>query len=138
QRLAEGELAAGVVRVGHRQHVHQEGVDLAHVLGRARRLARLPGGDAGRAQYGEGRQRRQRAAEAMAAHELAQAVGRRIRVGQYRAAVEVAADVVGQLLSRAVAALDVLVHGPGDDALEVAVELGPEARAHGIVERGAV
>ena len=54
---------------------------------------------------------------------------------QYRLAIQVATQVVGQFLRRAVAAIDILVHRLGDDAFQVGAESRRTAVAFAVFQR---
>ena len=94
---------------------------------RARRTARLRqrAGETGR--HGEGDERGGREAPRIAAHELPQPVGERVGAGEDRLLAEVAAQVFGERGDRRVALLGALLEGLGDDGVEVAPELAPQA-----------
>ena len=103
---------------------------LALRLRASRLLFRMPRlGDRRHQSADEGgqRERRQQDRRAVAPHELCGAVGRRVRARADRLMREVPPDVVGQVGHGGVPLCGVLLQGPGDDRVEVAAKLSPQA-----------
>ena len=97
----------------------------------ARGRLRLPDGPG---QAGDQRardDRRRRDAHAMPAHEPSRPVPPGRRPGAHRPPLEIAANVIAQVLDRGVAALRLLPERGEGDVVEVAAELPPESRRRG-------
>ena len=125
-----GLALTGLVRVGLAQQVGQEA---AH-LGRPVAFLGEPGAVEGH-DRGQGEDRRGGRPEdpRVAAHELPGPVGHGIGTGEDRLLGEVAAQVLGQGGDRGVALLGAFLQGLGDDGVEVAPQLAPQARVAGRV-----
>src|SRR5207248_7594676 len=75
---------------------------------------------------------------AVAPNEFARAIAERVLARDHRAAFEVAADVAGELLDRAIAALDLFLQSAQHDDVEIAGERAMEAARRRVARGGNV
>ena len=115
-------LALGAIGIGEQEDVGQKALRRLGAAGLAAGHVRLPERRAGAAEDGKEGEGRRRDPAAVAAHELAHAVGGGVGAGEDRAAREVALEVVAQRRRRGVAAAGFAVQRLEHDRVDVALE----------------